>query len=86
MELSCGDLVVVLAGKYKKIPMIVVEVDDRNVYVCDGRHRKLERPKKLNKKHVERLSALIESEVKNFTNNAIWREIQQKVRLDNGED
>ena len=77
-----GFLVRVVAGKYKGLVMAVVRQDETSVFVSDGRHRKLEKPKKLNPKHVARLGTVLEKEVSEYTNRMLWREIRQNVRLD----
>ena len=77
-----GFLVRVVAGKYKGLVMAVVGCDETSVFVSDGRHRKLEKPKKLNPKHVARLETVLEKEVSEYTNKSLWRELQQNVRLD----
>ena len=83
-----GELVRVLAGKYKGLVMTVVETDASSVFVADGRHRKLEKTKKLNSKHVEKLEAKSSGEIKSrldskmLTNKALWKELVTTVRLD----
>jgi ribosomal protein L14E/L6E/L27E len=87
MNLQKGELVRVLAGKYKGLVMAVVSLDETSVFVSDGRHRKLEKSKKLNPKHVARISYGLEKEApREYTNNSLWREIRQKVRLDERKD
>lgn len=82
-----GALVKVLAGKYKGFVMMVVGTDGTSVYVSDGRHRKLEKPKKLNPKHTALIEEKLGDEIakglenKTLTNRMLWRKLQQKVRL-----
>lgn len=78
MSVERGMLVRVEAGKYKGLVMAVVSVEEASVFVSDGRHRKLEKPKKLNPKHVERLETVLEKEVSEYTDKALWRELQTK--------
>ena len=82
MSVIKGELVRVVAGKYKGLVMAVVEPNEASVFVSDGRHRKLDKPKKLNPKHIERLEAMLEKEVSEYTNKSLWKEIQTNVRLD----
>jgi len=77
-----GSLVRVEAGKYKGLVMAVVDTNEASVFVSDGRHRKLEKPKKLNPKHVKKLETVLEKEVSEYTDKMLWRELQQNVRLD----
>lgn len=53
MELSCGQLVICLKGKEKGKLMCIVELDEKYVYLADGRERRLNNPKRKNPKHVE---------------------------------
>ena len=78
MSVEKGRLVRVVAGKYKGLVMAVVDINEASVFVSDGRHRKLEKPKKLNPKHVERLETMLEKEVSEYTDKKLWREIQTK--------
>ena len=78
MDIAKGELVRVVAGKYKGLLMTVVMTDGTSVYVSDGRHRKLEKPKKLNPKHVVRLKTVLEKEVSEYTNRFLWKELATK--------
>ena len=80
MDYKSAELVIVQAGKYKGLVMMVVGSEETGVYVSDGRHRKLEKPKKLNPKHVKRFGASLNELPR--TNKMLWREIRQNVRLD----
>ena len=87
MNLQKGELVRVVAGKYKGLVMSVVGFEETSVFVSDGRHRKLEKTKKLNVKHVVSFGARLEKEVPTeYTNKSLYREIQQNVRLDERKD
>ena len=50
---SKGQVVYSKCGRDKQNPFIVVTFDDEYVYICDGDTRKLEKPKKKNKKHIQ---------------------------------
>lgn len=52
MELCKGELVVCTSGREKERLMCVAEFDGKYVYVCDGKERKLAKPKRKNPKHV----------------------------------
>ena len=52
MEFCRGDLVVCTAGREKEKLMCVIAFDEKYVYVCDGKERKLENPKRKNPKHI----------------------------------
>mgnify|MGYP003303518222 FL=1 len=52
MEFCRGDLVVCTAGREKEKLMCVIAFDGKYVYVCDGKERKLENPKRKNPKHI----------------------------------
>ena len=52
MKFCKGDLVVCTAGREKDRLMCVAEFDGRYVYVCDGKERKLDNPKRKNPKHI----------------------------------
>ena len=46
MELKEGSVVKSKAGRDKGRFMVVINFDESHVYVCDGKERPLERPKK----------------------------------------
>lgn len=48
-----GRIVCSKAGRDKEYFMVVVACDENFVYVCDGKERPLERPKRKNKKHLQ---------------------------------
>ncbi len=54
MEFCKGELVVGTSGREKGKLMCVVKTDEKYVYVCDGKERLLENPKRKNPKHVEK--------------------------------
>ena len=47
-----GQIVCSKSGRDKGYFMVVVQEDDSYIYVCDGKERPLERPKKKNVKHL----------------------------------
>ncbi len=54
-ELKVGDVVKSVAGRDKEKILTVVKVEKNVVYVADGKLRRVERPKKKNKKHLIKL-------------------------------
>ena len=52
MEFRKGDLVLCNAGREKDRLMCVTAFDEKYVYVCDGKERKLNNPKRKNLKHI----------------------------------
>ncbi len=78
MQIACGTLVVITAGKYKGLVMAVTDTDSAYVYVADGRHRKQEHTKKFNPKHVLPLGLKISAEeMKTVTDKMLWKRIKQ---------
>lgn len=53
MKVSQGQLVICLKGKEKGKLMCVTEVDDKFIYLVDGKDRRFNNPKRKNPKHVE---------------------------------
>ena len=53
MELKIGQVVRSLAGHDKGDLMVIAGFENTQVLVCDGKHRKLEKPKCKNPKHLE---------------------------------
>ena len=52
MEFCKGELVICNAGREKDRLMCVTEFDGKYVYVCDGKERLLNNPKRKNPKHI----------------------------------
>lgn len=52
MEIKAGSVVLSLAGHDKGRAMVVTRIDGEAVFVADGKERRLDKPKKKNKKHV----------------------------------
>lgn len=57
-----GCVVRSLAGHDKNGFQVVVKTDSGFVYVCNGKSRPLERPKKKNFKHVRKLNTVLDNE------------------------
>lgn len=52
MDIKAGSVVMSLAGRDKGRAMVVTRIDGGIVFVADGKERKLDTPKKKNRKHV----------------------------------
>ncbi len=52
MELKIGSVVVSKAGKDKDTMLAVVKIAEDGIYVCNGKDRPLENPKRKNPKHL----------------------------------
>lgn len=53
MDISKSDIVVSLAGRDKGQYFFALECDETYVYLVDGKGRKLEKPKRKKRKHVQ---------------------------------
>jgi len=57
-----GTVVVSLKGRDKDLLMCVTGVNENGVLVCDGKERKLSKPKLKNPKHIKALSKKLTAE------------------------
>ena len=55
MEVDKSSLVVSKAGRDKGQLFYVIDTDEQYVYLADGKSRKLEKPKRKKRKHVEQV-------------------------------
>lgn len=62
MELQKGQIVLSKAGRDKGRHLVVTQTQSKCAFVCDGKERPLERPKRKNLKHLSATSLFIESE------------------------
>ena len=62
MELVKGSVAVSLMGRDKGVLMCVVETGENRVWVCDGKCRKLNKPKAKNPKHIKPLNKKLSEE------------------------
>lgn len=53
MEISPGNIVYSLAGRDNGSYFVVMAVTDNFAYICDGRNRKTDKPKKKKVKHLK---------------------------------
>ena len=75
-SLQKGLIVKSRAGKDKDSFLVVVDLDESGVYVCDGKYRPLDRPKKKNIKHLA-LTKIILSKDEYSTNKKIKKALGQ---------
>lgn len=59
MDFRKGMVVVSRAGRDSGKPMAVIDVRDGYVFVCDGKERRLESPKKKNPKHLAKTDRFV---------------------------
>ena len=57
-----GRIVCSKAGRDKYYFMVVVKSEGNFVFVCDGKERPLERPKRKNKKHLQFTNTVLETD------------------------
>lgn len=77
MDFIKGMVVISRAGRDSGKPMAVVEIKDGFVYVCDGKERPLECPKKKNPKHLRKTSETIE--LLNITNRKLRTVLREHI-------
>lgn len=56
-EISIGDLCISTAGRDKGTVFLVVDVNEKSIFVVDGKIRMITAPKKKNIKHLKSLDA-----------------------------
>lgn len=62
MEIERGSVVISLKGRDKGLTMFVQNVTDKGVLVCDGKERRLKKPKLKNPKHIKVLESKLSEE------------------------
>lgn len=62
MQLKIGSVVISKAGHDSGELFAVMDFDDKNVFISDGKQRKVEKPKKKNLKHVTITQHCLENE------------------------
>ncbi len=83
LKTHIGEFVYVIAGRDKGKCFIILSADDKYVYLCNGKGRKVTTPKKKSVKHISftgEKSDFIKGkafENKEITNNEIKREISK---------
>ncbi len=82
MQLQNGRIVCAAAGKEKNQFYLIIRQDENFVYLADGRHRTLEKPKRKNPKHVRPTKTLLS--LQDMTNKSLRRflhEYQEENRF-----
>ena len=80
MEFRKGDLVLCNAGREKDRLMCVTAFDEKYVYVCDGKERKLDNPKRKNLKHIITTDKKLSEEMFS-TDRALRKALSKEVNL-----
>ena len=62
MGIKVGQIVVSKAGHDKGETFVIVSFDSKYVYICNGKHRKLENPKKKKIIHVSLTNTVLDEE------------------------
>ena len=75
MELIKGSVVISKAGRDKGYFLAVKEITDDGVYVCDGKERPVERPKKKNPLHLAKTHFVL-SEDETATNRSLKKALK----------
>lgn len=75
MQLQVGMIVRAIAGKEQDKFYSIIKLDNNFVYLADGKHRKLEQPKRKNKKHVRATGTVWD--LNGMTNNTLCRKLKQ---------
>ncbi len=78
MEFCKGELVLCIAGREKDRLMCVSAFDGKYVYLCDGKERKLDNPKRKNPKHVKKTEKQI-SDIMCSTDRALRKALSKEV-------
>ena len=76
MELVKGSVVISKAGRDKGYYLAVTKITDDGVYVCDGKERPVERPKKKNTLHLA-VTRYVLSEEETATNRSLKRALNR---------
>ncbi len=80
MHLLQGSVVISEAGHDKGSLFVAVNSKDGYIYICDGKERKLEKPKRKNIKHIRLTDQTIDlNEITNKKLRKLLREIGRKV-------
>ena len=80
MDFNKGDLVVCTAGREKNKIMCVLSCDEKSVYLCDGKERPLEKPKRKNLKHIIKINKTL-SQNDFMTDKALRKALSSEVNL-----
>lgn len=67
--INAGNLVISIAGRDKDRYFLVMKIDEKYVYLCDGKIRKIDKIKKKNIKHVQKTKYFSEKIAKKINKN-----------------
>lgn len=76
MELKTGSVVISKAGRDKGYFLAVSKITEDGVYVCDGKERPVERPKKKNPLHLT-VTHYVLSDDKTATNRSLKKALKE---------
>ena len=76
MELRKGSVVISKAGRDKGYFLAVVDITDEGIFVCDGKERPVERPKKKNPLHLAKTNIVL-TEEETATNRSLKRALSR---------
>lgn len=76
MQLQRGMVVCATAGKEKDNYYIVTQLDGKAVYLADGKHRTLSKPKRKNVRHIRPTTEVWE--LNGLTDKALRRKLQER--------
>ena len=77
MELKVGQIVKSTAGHDKGELLVIAGFENEKVLVCDGKHRKLEKPKCKNPKHLQETEMFLEPD--SMATNKMLRKTLNKI-------
>ena len=77
MELKIGQVVKSIAGHDKGDLMVIAGFEKTKVLVCDGKHRKLDKPKCKNLKHLQATEMFLEPD--SMATNKMLRKTLNKI-------
>ncbi len=83
-SLQKGLIVKSRAGRDKDTFLVVVDLDESGVYVCDGKYRPLERPKKKNIKHLVLTKKVLSKEM--YSTNKKMKKALSQYRISTCDD
>ncbi len=76
MQLTVGMVVCATAGKEKDSFYVVTQLDGNAVYLADGKHRTLDKPKRKNVKHIRVTRDVWD--LTDLTDRALRRKLQER--------
>ncbi|MDD6214893.1 MAG: KOW domain-containing RNA-binding protein [Firmicutes bacterium] len=71
MDIGRGSLVYSRAGRDKGGLFLVLAADEDNVYLADGVTRRVSKPKKKKRKHINKTNTVLELDFENISDSAV---------------